>query len=79
MYDSRVPNTSALPGVLQLQSELTDIKCHPEVEKLFLTSDSRGNVCLRDTRMAFGGSESERTAGGVVQEVNFDNIMPMYQ
>ncbi|KAF5340637.1 hypothetical protein D9611_007483 [Ephemerocybe angulata] len=67
-YDARVSSTSGAPleGILQLQSEITGVEYHPRMEHLFVTSDNRGNVCLRDERMAFG-SLPERSDGGVMR------------
>ena len=70
MNDSRVSNSSSSPGTIQLDIEVTDVACHPEAEKLFITSDAAGNICLRDTRMAFDGGETDRTHGGVVQQAS---------
>ncbi|CAK5270524.1 unnamed protein product [Mycena citricolor] len=50
---------------LQIDAEVTSVQFHPMMEHIFLSSDSRGRVCLRDTRMAFGPSSS-RTKEGVV-------------
>lgn len=44
------------------------MKYHPQSDKLFVSSDCRGNVCLRDVRIAFGGN-SIGTAGGTVLKV----------
>ncbi|KAF8630849.1 hypothetical protein AX17_005208 [Amanita inopinata Kibby_2008] len=56
-------------NTLQLKTEVTGIEYHPHMDHLFVTSDNRGNVCLRDDRMAFGPS-SRRSQLGVVQEYN---------
>lgn len=54
---------------LQLKAEITGIEYHPYMDHLFVTSDSRGSVCLRDERMAFG-PPSRRSQQGVVLEYN---------
>lgn len=49
-YDAR---SSRPNGELQMQSEASGVEYHPQMHHLFVTSDNRGNVCLRDERMAF--------------------------
>ena len=39
---------------------------HPTMEHIFVTSDARGRVCLRDARMAFGYAAANSTAGVVL-------------
>lgn len=55
-------------GTLQHDSEITSVQFHPEMEHIFVTSDDRGGLCLRDTRMAFG-PKSRRLNKGVVRKV----------
>lgn len=46
------------------------------MEHIFATSDSHGQVCLRDTRMAFGPLSS-RSNEGIVQIVSVpDRLLP---
>jgi WD repeat-containing protein 22 len=44
------------------------VQYHPTMEHIFVTGDRRGNVCLRDTRMAFG-SKTQRKKDGVALKV----------
>jgi hypothetical protein len=55
-------------GTLQQAAEFSGAFFHPRMEHLFATSDVRGNVRLRDTRMAFGPLR-QRTKEGIVQKV----------
>ena len=55
-------------NTLQLDAEVTGVEYHPNMEHLFVTSDSQGSVCLRDERMAFGPS-THRSHQGVVLQV----------
>ncbi|KAF7299756.1 WD40 repeat-like protein [Mycena chlorophos] len=55
--------------VLQLNAEVNGVEFHPSMGHIFATCDSRGAVCLRDTRMAFGPLK-QRTKEGVVQTYN---------
>lgn len=69
-HDLRV-NSSNNPitraaDIIQLATEVTSTKFHPTIEHLFITADAKGNVCLRDTRMAFGPRKS-RTNNGIVR------------
>ncbi|EPQ54415.1 WD40 repeat-like protein, partial [Gloeophyllum trabeum ATCC 11539] len=50
-------------------SEFSDVKWHPGMEHIFATGDTRGRVCLRDTRMAFGPL-SQRHKNGIVYTYN---------
>lgn len=50
-------------------SEFSDVKWHPGMEHIFATGDTRGRVCLRDTRMAFGPL-SQRHKNGIVHTYN---------
>lgn len=54
---------------IQIDCEFTDVQCHPTDEHLFVTSDHRGRVCLRDARMAFG-PHTARTMEGIVRIVS---------
>lgn len=51
-------------------AEFTSVQMHPSMEHLFVTSDAKGRVCLRDTRMAFGPLK-DRSRDGVVQTVRY--------
>lgn len=55
---------------IALDCPVTDVKWHPTLEHIFATSEEKGAVCLRDTRMAFGPA-TRRTREGVVQTVRF--------
>jgi len=68
LRDGRADNHS--PDTLQLASEATGVRYHPVMEHIFATSDSRGQVCLRDSRMAFGPLTG-RTRQGIVQLVSY--------
>ena len=39
---------------------------HPTMEHIFVTSDAKGRVCLRDARMAFGYAGKKSNAGVVL-------------
>lgn len=68
-HDARVDRRlSNAQGVLQHTTEFTGVQAHPVMEHIFATSDSHGQVCLRDTRMAFGPL-SARSNEGIVQTV----------
>ena len=56
-------------GILRQTAEFSGAMFHPTIEHLFATSDVRGNVRLRDTRMAFGPLR-QRTNDGVVLKVS---------
>ena len=44
---------------------------HPTMEHIFVTSDAKGRVCLRDARMAFGrGYSGRKSNAGVVLTVS---------
>ena len=62
---SRVTRAQA---TLQQAAEFSGAFFHPLMEHLFATSDVRGNVRLRDTRMAFGPLR-QRTKEGIVLKV----------
>jgi DDB1- and CUL4-associated factor 5 len=70
LHDSRTENrTTRAQSTLQNNIEFTDVKSHPVSEHLFATSDARGEVCLRDSRMAFGPLVN-RTREGIVRVVS---------
>lgn len=62
-------------GTLQQAAEFSGAFFHPRMEHIFVTSDVRGNVRLRDTRMAFGPLH-QRTKEGIVLKVNPGNLSP---
>lgn len=47
---------------------MTGVQYHPTAPNLFVTGDTRGEVVLRDMRLAFG--EGSRNHQGVVQTVS---------
>jgi hypothetical protein len=55
-------------ATLQQAAEFSGAFFNPLMEHLFATSDVRGNVRLRDTRMAFGPLR-QRTKEGIVLKV----------
>lgn len=69
LHDMRATSTlTRAQGTLQHDAEMTSVQFHPEMEHIFVTSDSRGELCLRDMRMAFG-PRSRRMNKGVVRKV----------
>ncbi|KAF9013305.1 WD40 repeat-like protein [Cyathus striatus] len=70
-YDCRVRRSrcSRAQDTIQINSEVTDVKHHPTMDNIFATSDNRGNVYLRDERMAFGPLQ-KRSNQGIVQTYN---------
>ncbi|KAF7314675.1 WD40 repeat-like protein [Mycena kentingensis (nom. inval.)] len=54
---------------IQLETEVNGVEFHPTTDHLFVTCDSKGAVCLRDMRMAFG-PRAQRSQLGVVQTYN---------
>ena len=62
-------------GILQQAAEFSGAFFHPRAEHLFATSDVRGNVRLRDTRMAFGPLR-QRTNDGIVLKVTRGKPQP---
>ena len=60
---------SRAQNILQHTSEITCVQYHPVMTNIFATSDNRGQVCLRDVRMAFGPA-SQRRNEGIVQRVS---------
>ncbi|KAH9936079.1 WD40 repeat-like protein [Fomitopsis serialis] len=68
MHDMRAQSTlTRAQGTLQHDTEFTSVQFHPEMPHIFVTSDNRGEVCLRDTRTAFG-PRSQRRDKGVAQK-----------
>lgn len=68
LHDSRESGTHRAQGCVYGNSEVTSVQYHPTSPDWFVTGDTRGEVSLRDTRMAFGGSV--RVGQGVVQNVS---------
>ncbi|KAI9507367.1 WD40 repeat-like protein [Russula earlei] len=56
LHDGRAGShmTRSAQSTLEQAAEFSGVSFHPRTEHLFATSDVRGNVRLRDTRMAFG-------------------------
>ncbi|KAH9065241.1 WD40 repeat-like protein [Lactarius vividus] len=66
LHDGRAESRmTRAQGTLQQAAEFSGAFFHPRMEHLFATSDVRGNVRLRDTRMAFGPLR-QRTMDGIV-------------
>ncbi|KAN0129519.1 WD40 repeat-like protein [Lactarius tabidus] len=66
LHDGRAgSHMTRAQGTIQQAAEFSGAFFHPRMEHLFATSDVRGNVRLRDTRMAFGPLR-QRTNDGVV-------------
>lgn len=57
---------SAQDGIIQANSEMTGVQYHPMMEHIFVTSDAKGRVYLRDARMAFGSAGKKSNAGAVL-------------
>ena len=53
-------------ATIQMNSESTGVQYHPTMEHIFVTSDAKGRVCLRDARMAFGCAAKKSNAGVVL-------------
>jgi WD repeat-containing protein 22 len=69
LHDGRAESRmTRAQGTLQQAAEFSGAFFHPRMEHLFATSDVRGNVRLRDTRMAFGPPR-QRTKEGIVLKV----------
>ncbi|KIY46733.1 WD40 repeat-like protein, partial [Fistulina hepatica ATCC 64428] len=72
-HDGREPAPSRLSfraqDIIQLEKGATDVRFHPHMEYIFATSEDRGDLCLRDMRMAFGPAVN-RTQHGVVRRYN---------
>ncbi|KAG6865126.1 hypothetical protein C0991_004967 [Blastosporella zonata] len=66
LHDGRADGLTRAQSTLQLSTEATGVQYHPHMEHIFATSDSNGDVCLRDNRMAFGPLAT-RARNGVVQ------------
>ncbi|KAJ3969032.1 WD40 repeat-like protein [Lentinula raphanica] len=66
-HDARIqfPTNTRAADILQIASEVTSVQFHPTMEHLFVTGDIRGDVCLRDTRMAFGPLRTRNNGGRV--------------
>ncbi|KAI0260688.1 WD40 repeat-like protein [Gloeopeniophorella convolvens] len=66
LHDGRAESRmTRAQGTLRQAAEFSGATFHPTIEHLFATSDVRGNVRLRDMRMAFGPL-SQRTNEGIV-------------
>ncbi|KAH9991247.1 WD40 repeat-like protein [Russula vinacea] len=66
LHDARAESRmTRAQATLQQAAEFSGAFFHPRMEHLFATSDVRGNVRLRDTRMAFGPLR-QRTKDGIV-------------
>ncbi|KAH9975631.1 WD40 repeat-like protein [Russula compacta] len=66
LHDGRAGSRmTCAQATLQQAAEFSGAFFHPRMEHLFATSDVRGNVRLRDTRMAFGPLR-QRTKEGIV-------------
>ena len=59
-------SSSREDATIQLNSESTGVQYHPTMEHIFVTSDAKGRVCLRDARMAFGHARKKSNAGVVL-------------
>ena len=69
LHDARTESSmTRAQATLQQAAEFSGAFFHPRMEHLFATSDVRGNVRLRDTRMAFGPMR-QRTKDGIVHKV----------
>lgn len=69
LHDARAESRmTRAQATLQQAAEFSGAFFHPRMEHLFGTGDVRGNVRLRDTRMAFGPLH-QRTKDGVVLKV----------
>jgi len=67
LHDTRADSRlTRAQGTLQHDAEFTGVQFHPNMHHIFATSDNRGQLCLRDCRMAFGPL-SQRRQNGVVQ------------
>jgi len=68
LHDARTESRmTRAQATLQQAAEFSGAFFHPRMEHLFATSDVRGNVRLRDTRMAFGPMR-QRTKDGIVHK-----------
>jgi WD repeat-containing protein 22 len=76
LHDGRAgSHMTRAQGTIQQAAEFSGAFFHPRMEHLFATSDVRGNVRLRDTRMAFGPLR-QRTNDGVVLKVKHGVLHP---
>ncbi len=70
LHDMREhPQYSQTQRTLQHDAEFTSVQYHPTMTHIFATSDNRGQLCLRDVRMAFGPL-SQRRQQGIVHKVS---------
>ncbi len=70
LHDMRAsPQHTRTERIFQHNAELTCVQYHPTMANIFATSDDRGQVCLRDGRMAFGPL-SKRREEGIVHKVS---------
>ncbi|KAI0826856.1 WD40 repeat-like protein [Trametes gibbosa] len=56
---------SGAQGLLQQIAPFSSVQYHPTMSQIFATSDSQGEVWLRDARMAFGPLAGRHRNGGV--------------
>jgi DDB1- and CUL4-associated factor 5 len=76
LHDGRAgSHMTPAQGTLQQAAEFSGAFFHPRMEHLFATSDARGNVRLRDTRMAFGPLR-QRSNDGIVLKVTHRKLQP---
>lgn len=68
LQDARCQRRARAQDTLQEESEVTCVRWHPTMESLFITSDARGYIHLRDLRMAFGPLKN-RSMKGIVRTV----------
>lgn len=79
LHDSRTNSSSSrASGRLDNSSEFTDVQYHPQTANLFATSDSRGDVCLRDVRMAFASGENTESAGVVLKVSQIEALRQLW-
>lgn len=75
LHDGRAESSmTRAQATMQQAAEFSGAFFHPLMEHLFATSDVRGNVRLRDTRMAFGPLR-QRTKEGIVVKVTCDILL----
>ncbi|KAI0670884.1 WD40 repeat-like protein [Trametes maxima] len=66
LHDMRANNRyTQAQATLQQIAPFSCVQYHPTIPQLFATSDTRGVVCLRDVRMAFGPRSQRRNQGTV--------------
>ncbi|RPD62291.1 WD40 repeat-like protein, partial [Lentinus tigrinus ALCF2SS1-6] len=69
LHDMREqPQHSRSQCKLQHDAEFTCVQYHPTMTHIFATSDNRGQLCLRDVRMAFGPLSQRSEHGGIVHK-----------